>query len=627
MAPEVRRRAVPAHRRRRRTRTPSSGCSTCWIATTARRPASSPATSTWPAGARRRGPSSARWSRRCTRSRSWSGILGDARLGDRLEKLAFNALPATFKKDMTAHQYDQQCNQVICSAKGEHVYVSNGADANLYGLEPNFGCCTANLHQGWPKFASHLWMKTPDGGLAVVAYAPCVVETKIQGKPVKVVVETEYPFRDEITIKVTVPEPMTFPLATPASRLGGEADDPAVEPGRRARRSGFGAPTRSRSRSPSRDSRRSGGYLPLKARGAGPRPCGLHFPMTTAAVPGIQRCRRHRARPAGLRPADRGRVEEGQGQPAVRRLGGLPEIALELRPPARPRAPRAVDRVRGTPRGQDALLDAGRPGDRQGEGPPRPVVGPGARRRRPAAAGAPSRRTEPLEDLTLIPYGCTDLRITEFPLEPVVVGPSSSSLPTDLLTYSQRMTKSIVGKLTLFVGVLVGLNTGVVDRRGLRDDQRDPARPGPRPADGDRRATGRRSCCMSSGSSRSGRRGSAGWARIRASVRGSRRCRPDGSRRRPERSSPTSRHTRRACWPCGSRTAPVGSWRRAVRRAWSPSSPGRSAWRRIRRSGAAWPCRPGGSRGRMRRSSPAWCAMTTAGCWGPSCWPPTWGPS
>ena len=89
-----------------------------------------------------------------------AAIIGDPRLGDRLEMLAFNALPATFKKDMTAHQYDQQCNQVICTAAGEHVYVSNEADANLYGLEPNFGCCTANMHQGWPKFVSHLWMKT-----------------------------------------------------------------------------------------------------------------------------------------------------------------------------------------------------------------------------------------------------------------------------------------------------------------------------------------------------------------------------------------------------------------------------------------------------------------------------------
>ena len=141
-----------------------------------------------------------------------AGVLGDSRLGDRLEQLAFNALPATFTKDMTAHQYDQQCNQVICSAKGEHVYTSNGPEANLYGLEPNFGCCTANMHQGWPKFASHLWMKTDDGGLAAIAYAPCVIKTTIQGKPVKVEVVTDYPFRDVIHIQATVPEAMTLPL-------------------------------------------------------------------------------------------------------------------------------------------------------------------------------------------------------------------------------------------------------------------------------------------------------------------------------------------------------------------------------------------------------------------------------
>ena len=87
-----------------------------------------------------------------------SAVTGDARLGDRLEKLAFNALPATFKKDMTAHQYDQQCNQVICSKECEHVYMNNGPDSNLYGLEPNFGCCTANLHQEWPKVTSSLWL-------------------------------------------------------------------------------------------------------------------------------------------------------------------------------------------------------------------------------------------------------------------------------------------------------------------------------------------------------------------------------------------------------------------------------------------------------------------------------------
>src|SRR5262249_9771247 len=124
-------------------------------------------------------------------------------------------------------QYDQQCNQVICSRQGEHVYTNNGPDSNLYGLEPNFGCCTANLHQGWPKFASHLWMKTGDGGLAVVAYAPCVVETRIQGQPVKVGVETEYPFRAGVTLKVTAREPLAFPLHL---RVPGWAEKLTIHP-------------------------------------------------------------------------------------------------------------------------------------------------------------------------------------------------------------------------------------------------------------------------------------------------------------------------------------------------------------------------------------------------------------
>ena len=100
------------------------------------------------------------------------GILADAKLGDRLEKLAFNAFPATFKKDMTAHQYDQQANQVVCKVSEPKVYTDNGPEANLYGLAPHFGCCTANMHQGWPKFASHLWGRNKaDGGLVALAYA------------------------------------------------------------------------------------------------------------------------------------------------------------------------------------------------------------------------------------------------------------------------------------------------------------------------------------------------------------------------------------------------------------------------------------------------------------------------
>ena len=80
---------------------------------------------------------------------------------------------------------------------------NNGPDSNLYGLEPNFGCCTANMHQGWPKFAANLWMATRGDGLAAVAYGPSRVTAPVRGGvPVTITEETEYPFRD--TSRLTV---------------------------------------------------------------------------------------------------------------------------------------------------------------------------------------------------------------------------------------------------------------------------------------------------------------------------------------------------------------------------------------------------------------------------------------
>src|SRR5262249_12450462 len=58
-------------------------------------------------------------------------ILGDPALGDRLERITFNALPATFRKDMWAHQYDQQVNQVTCSVLKGRNWTSNGPDSNI----------------------------------------------------------------------------------------------------------------------------------------------------------------------------------------------------------------------------------------------------------------------------------------------------------------------------------------------------------------------------------------------------------------------------------------------------------------------------------------------------------------
>lgn len=81
-------------------------------------------------------------------------ILGDTRLADRVEHMTFNALPAAFAPDVWSHQYVRQVNQIRCTILADNIYTNNRADANTFGLEPNYGCCAANMHQGGQNLPS-----------------------------------------------------------------------------------------------------------------------------------------------------------------------------------------------------------------------------------------------------------------------------------------------------------------------------------------------------------------------------------------------------------------------------------------------------------------------------------------
>ena len=152
-------------------------------------------------------------------------IFGDNRLADRLELLAFNALPGTTTPDMWAHQYDQQSNQVVVNGE-KRAWSTNGEYSNIYGLMPNFACCLANMHQGWPKFVSSLWMATNDNGLIAVAYGPSKVKALVgDGKTVEITEETNYPFDGTIRFRFNSDEPLRFSFSM---RIPGWADTAVI---------------------------------------------------------------------------------------------------------------------------------------------------------------------------------------------------------------------------------------------------------------------------------------------------------------------------------------------------------------------------------------------------------------
>lgn len=150
------------------------------------------------------------------------GIQGDTVFAERAETLAYNALPATLTPDMWAHQYLQQGNEMNAVHSDDHVWEHDGPDSTLYGLAPNYGCCTANFNQGWPKFTEHLVMAAGDGkGLVVAMLAPALVQYELpSGSTVSLNIATDYPFDDKVEISAQCAEGMTLSLRIPSWTVG-----------------------------------------------------------------------------------------------------------------------------------------------------------------------------------------------------------------------------------------------------------------------------------------------------------------------------------------------------------------------------------------------------------------------
>ena len=148
---------------------------------------------------------------------------GDSKWAERLEVVAFNALPATISDDMWTHQYDQMSNQIACQKfPGKSLFRTNDSDAHLFGLEPHYGCCTANFSQGWPKLAYSTFMYKDDTVINVVP-----IPSELKTENISIALETNYPFENSFRYTLSGRKDYTFKIRVPgfaqALRVNGEA--------------------------------------------------------------------------------------------------------------------------------------------------------------------------------------------------------------------------------------------------------------------------------------------------------------------------------------------------------------------------------------------------------------------
>lgn len=126
-------------------------------------------------------------------------ITGEIDFADQLERITFNALPTQISDDYMTRQYYQQPNQVVINRYRRNFDRQYDGTDIVFGTLSGFPCCFSNMHQGWPKFTQNLWYATPDNGIAAFIYSPSEVTAKVGDNcTVTINEETYYPMDDKI---------------------------------------------------------------------------------------------------------------------------------------------------------------------------------------------------------------------------------------------------------------------------------------------------------------------------------------------------------------------------------------------------------------------------------------------
>ena len=332
-------------------------------------------------------------------------ILGLTRFADLAERITLNALPATQSADLWQHQYLQEANEVSSRHLDRWPWNSDGGDSNIYGLEPNFGCCTANFLAAWPKLIDSLYMYTTvDGvqGVLIAFLGPSVLLTSVASPSgphsVRVEQETEYPFTalSRVNISATATQPFPLQVRIPGWMVNATVTTPdgvthSVQAGQvfTFQHGGDGE---------HRLTLRGRGELAMERRynGAatvsyGPLVFALSFPYNTSVL---------RRYPFGASDLQLLPVNASDWRFALQLDDARPlNESLVLRQHARPAMPFDPDAPPMTLEAYGRRIEW-------------PEEMPGVAAAPPVS---PVQSKAPLEPLTLIPYGSSMLRIAEIP--------------------------------------------------------------------------------------------------------------------------------------------------------------------------------------------------------------------
>lgn len=127
---------------------------------------------------------------------------GDAQWADRIEKAVLNAGVGCVTKDFKALQYLSSVNQFIATGTSNNNEFMKGRTWMAYRPTHQTECCAGNVHRIMPNYVARMWMRGAGDEIVAALYGPSKVSFALEDGTICTVEElTQWPFEDQVKFR------------------------------------------------------------------------------------------------------------------------------------------------------------------------------------------------------------------------------------------------------------------------------------------------------------------------------------------------------------------------------------------------------------------------------------------
>lgn len=133
---------------------------------------------------------------------SWMAqITGKAQYGDLMERILFNAAQGARKKDERAIAYMSSPNQFFATLESSRFSNQNAME--IYSPCYHVACCPTQSVRIYPEYIRAMFMSDKDENLFLPIYGPCSVNFASKDSiKISIIEDTNYPFAETVTLRI-----------------------------------------------------------------------------------------------------------------------------------------------------------------------------------------------------------------------------------------------------------------------------------------------------------------------------------------------------------------------------------------------------------------------------------------